>query len=238
MRLLQFQVILRGLFGSVCRIPTLIFGRPLAPPPPSCPQTERSPCSKIVEQPNASEVCSMPSTMPSESEIAPSELLLLRFIRNKNHWKRWDPTSTADVEDASKDFALRPDEEFLSFFQATNVAEGRPIAAAFKVTGPGRPDTVDYILFPRSLFIESGLQLSHKPDNTMPEYLSSRHWGTVGPRHEPDKELIRRLLAMDEKTTVRLSKRETVEIARELIRDETGFSDHLGDYWGPNLLGS
>ena len=68
----------------------------------------------------------------------------------KNRWEGKNPNSAQDVAEVDRDFKLRPEvDDYLSFFEVSNEEEGRQLAAVFKVVQPGRPDLVDFLLFPR-----------------------------------------------------------------------------------------
>ena len=134
----------------------------------------------------------------------------------------------ADVAAASSDFKLREAEEYMSFFQVAGRDEGCRVAAAFEMVGAGRPAHMAFMLFPRSLLIEVGIAVVPMPDANQHSLLSSKHWGTVGPRHVPDEAFIRMLLSGNCKEITRMRKVDVVALARSLLAECPDLEGHLG----------
>jgi len=173
-----------------------------------------------------------PSDEGSPSKC-PKPWLWRRIKRSR--WEGKNPESSDDVIAAAADFALRPDDYYLSFFEVADQDEGCRVAAAYRVSRNEQPDNIDFMLLPRQSLLEHGIELDHKPDACLPEFLSSRHLGTRGPRHEPNKEFIMHLLSSDVKLIKRLSKKEIEQIARTLIDEVPSLRDHVGEKWRPRL---
>src|SRR4051794_36724466 len=120
-------MILRALkkyWQSIFRTITLTFGKRPALPQLSCLQIERLLCSNNAEQSNASQASSMPLTKPSVNGNIRHKILLYRCVKNKNRWEGKDPNSDVDTARAAEDFALRKNEDYLSFYEVEDEAEG------------------------------------------------------------------------------------------------------------------
>jgi hypothetical protein len=115
--------------------------------------------------------------------------------------------------------------------------EGRQVAAAFMMVG-GRPDRVDFLLFPRGLLTEAGIFVAHIPEPNQHVFLSSRHFGTVGPKHVPDRAFIKKLLSLlgNSVEVIRLSKAEVIETAKPLLAEHPDLENHLEADWRKELL--
>ena len=203
----------------ICGIRSLIFGVRHVPRPTFCPEAERAHCSSDDEESSPIRKSSRQSMKPSD-EGSPSKcpkLWLWRRIK-RPRWEGKNPESSDDVNVAAGDFALRPVDDYLSFFEVADQDEGCRVAAAYRVCSNERPQNIDFMLLPRQSLLEHGIELDHKPDEGLPEFLSSRHLGTRGPRHKPDKEFIMQLLSSNLKIIKRLSIEEIVQIARTLRR--------------------
>lgn len=157
-------------------------------------------------------------------------MLLWRCIK-KHKWDGKDPDSPNAVKEAGEDFRLRGGEPYLSFYEVADEQEGRRVAAAFKVTGHGKPDKIDFMLFARQSLSEAGIELEPRPDESLPDFLSVRHLGTRGPRHEPSDPFIKQLLRDSTKLICRMKEKEIVHVSKELIEEIPGFQNHLGEHW-------
>ena len=144
------------------------------------------------------------------------------------------PRVNFTVEESVVKFPESPDQPIV-MRNPWDQDEGCRVAAAYSVCCNERPQIIDFMLFPRQSLIEHGIELDHKPDEGLPEFLSSRHLGTRGPRHEPNKEFIMHLLSSDVKLIKRLSKKEIEQIARTLIDEVPSLRDHVGEKWRPRL---
>jgi hypothetical protein len=104
-----------------------------------------------------------------------------------------------------------------------------------------RPDqAVDFLLFPSELLTQAGIRVVQIPMADQHEFLSSRHYGTVGPQHEPDGAFIKRLLSLlpgHSVQVVRMRKSEVIDIARSLLEEFTDLDSYLGEHWREELLG-
>ncbi len=157
--------------------------------------------------------------------------LVLRFIR-KNRWENKNPDSEDDVATAAADFKLRPNENALSFYLVLDEEEGRRIATAFKmIQMDKRPDFVDFMVLPRSLLAEFGVSLKDQPEPKLPAILSSRHLETVGPQHEAESALIRKLLDPSNGRIFRVKREEAIQVARTLVAEDPDLLERLGAHW-------
>lgn len=98
-----------------------------------------------------------------------------------------------------------------------------------------RPDKIDFILFPRRSLHKAGIDVVSKPDDSLPEFLSSRHVGTQGPRHQPDEDFFLELARDESKRIVRLTTKEIKQRARQLIEEIPALERHLGQHWPEHL---
>ena len=173
----------------------------------------------------------MTKQLSDESQTNPPKDLLWRRIKKKSCWEGKNPQSSNDVDEAAVDFRLRGNDEYLSFFEVADEDEGRRVAAAFRVIRDGRPDSIDFIIFARQSLLDAGIEVEHKPDDCLPEFLSSRHVGTRGLHHEPKREFIIQLLLDDSKIVIRLKTKEIEQLARRLLDEIPSLRDHLGEHW-------
>ncbi len=173
-------------------------------------------------------------------ETASESGCLLWRKGNRNRWVGRSAESAADVDEAAKDFALRETgETYLSFFLVRDRDEGRQVAAVFMMVG-GRPDRVDFLLLPRTLLTEVGISVVHIPDPNQHVFLSSRHFGTVGPKHLPDRAFIEKLLSLltgNSVEMIRMSKGDVIETAKSLFAGHPDLDSYLGEHWRKELLG-
>ncbi len=176
-----------------------------------------------------------PSTkLASAKTASDSPGLIWRKIRG-NRWVGKSADCAADVDGAAQDFQLRERDDYLSFFVVSNRDDGRQVAAAFAMVGHGRPDRVDFLLFPREFLTDAGIDVTQKPLPGQHPFLSFRHWGTVGPRHEPDEEFIKRLLSKHSVEVIEMTKKEVVAAAKRLLIEFPDFENYLGQHWSKQL---
>ncbi len=154
---------------------------------------------------------------------------------HKRHWHEKDPNCADHIRDAASDFKLRPNETYLSFYAASDDDEGRRVAVAFSLLRE-EPDKIDFILFPREALDHAGIDVIHRPEPELPEFLCARHWGTVGPQHEPNIEFTRRLLGAGSLRLIRLTSREVIAGAKLLVAEFPSLKDCLSDGWRKELL--
>src|SRR5271166_3777815 len=148
-----------------CGIRSLIFGVRRVPRPAFCPEAERAHCSSDDEESSPIRKSSRQSMKPSD-EGSPSKCpkpWLWRRIK-RSRWEGKNPESSDDVIAAAADFALRPDDYYLSFFEVADQDEGCRVAAAYRVSRNEQPDNIDFMLLPRQSLLEHGIELDHKPD--------------------------------------------------------------------------
>ncbi len=204
--------------------------------PVSSPTSEYERCSECDDIASSIPTSAKPLTKPSENENEREPSSRLWRSVKKNRWVDKSPESPADVDSAAKDFKLRENEEYLSFFGVTSDEEGRKVAAAFKAVQPTRCDDVDFMLFPREFLTDAGITLIYKPLDGAPDILDRNHLGTVGPLHQPGDSFIKRLLVAESVKIIRMKKAEIVEVAKLLVEEYPDFRRHLGDDWRKHVL--
>ncbi len=126
---------------------------------------------------------------------------------------------------------VKREKTYLSFFLVRDRDEGRQVAAVFHDGWRSDRIAVDFLLLPRTLLTEVGISVVHIPDPNQHVFLSSRHFGTVGPKHLPDRAFIEKLLSLltgNSVEMIRMSKGDVIETAKSLFAGHPDLDSYLG----------
>lgn len=163
--------------------------------------------------------------------------MLLWRQGNRNRWFRKGAAKDSfvrrlsiDHADAIKDISLRDDETGLSFFACESLAEAEQVTIYFAIIERERPQDIDYILFPDSVFADMKLAIVATPDPTTHAFLSERHREVLGLTTASIAELARRALDHDDLHWCRLKVTPLVAAAKLLAADPA-IGNAISDEW-------
>ena len=152
-------------------------------------------------------------------------------IGKLSRWDGKDTNSDHDLSDAALDLTRRAGEDGLSLFRVADENEANRVAALFASTLSGRPDKVDYVLFPESCLGIAGLAAQPVPNAAAVPYLSDRHCEIIGIDRPDSTALARAILNDPEHRVIRASKSTLIATMRETIAADPSMADRLLTGW-------